>query len=114
MTKDDVRIFFRITGEKDDDGKPVLSQQGIRRMQVTCWAPGMKTKDTTVVSMLNGEKLLLDHKFSEFHAWIIGPAVERDQRLKDAGLVSRPGRPKKKVDPIPETAETEQTENTNG
>lgn len=99
MTLDDVRIFFAITKELDpESGQPINIQQALRRQHVTNWRPGQTRIDTTVVTMINGTTVILDHKFSEFHAWVIGPAAERDKRLKELGLKKSPGRPKTKKD----------------
>jgi hypothetical protein len=58
------------------------SEASIERKQVTSWAPSAQT-DITLVTLDNGKTMPVNCQFREFHAWVIGPALERDQRLKE-------------------------------
>ena len=102
MNLDDARIFFAITKDVDtESGQHINTQQAIRRKYVSSWRPGHLRLDTTVVKMVGGETFILDHKFSEFHAWIMAPAFEQDRKLRESGLKKSPGRPRTKKDETP-------------
>lgn len=55
----------------------------IQRHEVTNWAPSAQSRNVTLVTLDNGKSMQVSRSFGDFHAWVIGPALERDKHLKE-------------------------------
>lgn len=75
-SQDDSRTFKVL----QSDG--ATSRIKLRRQNIIGWGPN--GSDTTGVTTQDGKSMRVCCRFTEFHAWVIAPALEHDRRVKEA------------------------------